>query len=79
MPEELNKDQQAGLDARNQALRAYAKENNLEAFLGEAILSDHGLSLGTAKAKLRGAASLAPKVKIEAKLSTEDGTLKPKR
>lgn len=61
--DELNKDQKAGLEARNAALRAYAQEANLEAFLDEDLLSDHSVSLGTAKAKLRGKANLAPKEK----------------
>lgn len=59
MPEELNKDQQAGLATRNAALTAYAKEAKLEAFLDDELLDDHSKSLGTAKALLRGKAQRA--------------------
>ncbi len=63
MPQELNPDQKAGLEARNAQLRAYAQAEKLESFLTEAILGDHSISLGSAKARLRGLAQAKKEAK----------------
>lgn len=55
----LNADQKAGLAARNTQLRAYAEAAELTAHLDAALLADHAVSLGSAKAILRGRAHAA--------------------
>ena len=60
--EELNPDQQAGLEERNKLLKTYAAETGLEAHLTQDLLADHSLSLGTAKARLRDRGNWSPTV-----------------